>query len=143
MRDKRGLHLRLEEMLDCYATSDPLKEMEMMKKGEGDPQEAALKWLALSILHGINARAKKMSIAKTEAGDFTVTVEYRGSQLPSPGETTARQVIPTMRGITHIDEVKGKVPLILGIQNSSIELDVKIKSEDGKEKVTLKFPKDL
>lgn len=143
MKDKRGLHLRLQEMIDCYATADPLKEMDMMPKEEEDREEAALKWLALSILHGINAHAKKMSIYKSKEGDFKVTVEYRGSELPKPDESTASQIIPTVRGITYIEEDKGKVPLVVGIRNSSIEMGVKVKSEDGEEKVTLKFPKDL
>lgn len=144
MKDKRGLHLKLQEMIDCYATADPLKEMDMMKQGdEEDKEEAALKWLALSILHGINARAKKVSIVKTKEGDFKMTAEYRSSELPHPDEATASQLIPTVRGITYVDEPKGKVPLALGVRNGSLDMEVKVKAEDGEEKVTLKFPKDL
>jgi len=144
MKDKRGLHLKLQEMIDCYATANLLKEMDLMKKGgEEDKQEAALKWLALSILHGIDARAKKVSIVKTEEGDFRVTAEYRSAELPVPDAETANQLIPTVRGITYLEEAKGKVPLAVGVRNSSIDMEVKVKTEDGEEKVTLKFPKDL
>jgi hypothetical protein len=143
MKDKRGLHLKLQEMIDCYATTDPLKEMDMMKQGEADTEEGPLKWLALSILHGINAHAKKISIVKTREGDLNITVEYRGSQLPTPAAATANELIPTVRGITHLEEPKGKIPLTVGIRDSSIEMQVKVKLEGDKEKVTLKFPKDI
>jgi len=29
MRDKQSLHLKVQEMCDCYATTDPLKEMSL------------------------------------------------------------------------------------------------------------------
>jgi hypothetical protein len=45
-----------------------------------------------------------------------------------------------VREITHIEGDKGKSPLALGIRNDSIELQVKIKTKDDIEKVTLKFP---
>jgi hypothetical protein len=72
IRDKRSLslHLKVQEMCDCYATTDPLKEMSDLPKDE-DTQESALKWLALAILHGINDNAKKISLTQ--------------SKLPSPG----------------------------------------------------------
>lgn len=143
MKEKRGLHLKLQEMIDCYATTDPLKEMEGMKAEAGDKEEGALKWLALSILHGINAHAKKVSIVRTKEGNIQVTAEYRGSELPVPDEGTAGQLIPTVRGITHLDEPKGKIPLSVGIRDGSIEMRVKVKSGDDGEKVTLKFPKEL
>ena len=53
MKEKRNLHLKVQEMCDCYATADPLKEMSIVKNDE-DKEEAALKWLALATLHGIN-----------------------------------------------------------------------------------------
>jgi hypothetical protein len=42
--------------------------------------------------------------------------------------------------IAHIEGDKGKTPLALGIRNSSIDLNVKLKTKDGGKKVTLKFP---
>jgi hypothetical protein len=45
-----------------------------------------------------------------------------------------------LREITHIEGDKGKTPLALGIRNDSIEIQVKMKSEEGKDKITLKFP---
>ena len=48
MKDKRSLHLKVQELCDCYATTDPLKEMSIVKDDE-DQDEAGLKWLALTL----------------------------------------------------------------------------------------------
>ena len=58
MKEKRNLHLKVQELCDCYATTDPLKEMSNVKN-DVDKDEAALKWLALAALHGVNHNAKK------------------------------------------------------------------------------------
>ena len=63
MRDKETLHRKVQELIDCFATTDPLKEMSELGK-DSDKDEAALKWLALAALHGINMNAKKISIRK-------------------------------------------------------------------------------
>jgi hypothetical protein len=34
MKEKRNLHLKVQEMCDCYATGDPLKEMSIIKNDE-------------------------------------------------------------------------------------------------------------
>ena len=44
MKEKRNLHLRVQEMCDCYASSDPLKSMSQMVNAD-DADEAAVKWL--------------------------------------------------------------------------------------------------
>ena len=31
MKEKRNLHLKVQELCDCYATNDPLKEMSQIK----------------------------------------------------------------------------------------------------------------
>ena len=49
------------------------------------------------------------------------------------------EVMEAVREITHIEGDEGKSPLALGIRNDSIEIQVKMKSEEGREKVTLKF----
>jgi hypothetical protein len=45
-----------------------------------------------------------------------------------------------VREITHIEGGKGKIPLALGIREDSIEVEIKMKSKDKGEKVTIKFP---
>ena len=139
MKEKRNVHLKVQELCDCYATNDPLKEMSTIKN-EGDKDEAALKWLALSALHGVNSNAETITITRTKDGDIDVTAKYRESELPSPGSDIGAKIIAAVREITHIEGKKGKTPLALGIRNDSIEIQVKMDSEEDKETVTLNFP---
>jgi len=139
MKDKESLHKKTQEMIDCFATTDPLKEMSELGK-ESDPEEAAVKWLALAALHGINMNAKKISISKSQAGEVKVLAEYRTTQLPSPGSAIGDRIIDDLRQMTFLEEDKGKTILALGIREGSIDLKVKAKRDEEGEKVTLKFP---
>jgi hypothetical protein len=139
MKEKRNLHLKVQELCDCYATNDPLKEMSEIK-GDGDKDEAALKWLALVALHGVNDNAKEVSITRSPDGNIKVTARYRESELPSPGPEIGEKIMNAVREITHIEGNKGKSPLALGIREDSIELKIKMKAKDEGESVTLKFP---
>ena len=139
MKEKRNLHLKVQEMCDCYATTDPLKEMSAVQN-ETDTDEAAVKWLALAALHGVNNNAKKISISRAADGGITVTAKYREAELPTPGEAVGGKIIEAIREITHLEGDKGKTPLALGIRDSSIELAVKVKTKEGRERVSIKFP---
>ncbi|MGD8294236.1 MAG: hypothetical protein PVF37_21150 [Desulfobacterales bacterium] len=139
MKEKRNVHLKVQELCDCYATDDPLKEMSTVKN-EADKDEGALKWLALTALHGVNSNAKTIAISRSHDGEISVTAKYRESELPSPGSEVGAKILEAVREITHIEGDKGKTPLALGIRNDSIEIQVKLKSKEGKEKVTLNFP---
>ncbi len=139
MKEKRNIHLKVQELCDCYATTDPLKEMSKIK-AEGDKDEAAIKWLALAALHGVNNNAKEVSITRSPDGNVKVTAKYREAELPSPGTEIGEKIMRAVHEITHIEGGKGKSPLALGIREDSIELNIKMKSKDEGEKVTLKFP---
>ena len=139
MKDTGSLHLKVQELCDCFATADPLKEMSDITT-EADKDEAALKWLALAALHGVNNNAEKISITRAENGKVTVTAEYRKNYLPSPGSDVAEKIIEAVAGITHIEGDKGKTPLALGIRDSSIDLKIKMKTKNGGKKITIKFP---
>ncbi len=139
MKEKRNLHLKVQELCDCYATNDPLKEMSVVQN-DSDKEEAALKWLALAALHGVNNNAKEVTISRYGDGNVRVTAKYRESELPTPGTEVGSKVMEAVREITHIEGSKGKSPLALGIRNDSIELQVKMKEKEGREKVTIKFP---
>jgi len=139
MKEKRNVHLKVQELCDCYATNDPLKEMSGVKNDD-DKDEAALKWLALAALHGVNNNAKSVSITRSPDGNVQVTAKYRESELPSPGSDVGGKIFEAVKEITHIEGEEGKSPLALGIRNDSVELKVKFKSKNNKEKVTLKFP---
>lgn len=139
MKEKRNVHLKVQELCDCYATNDPLKEMSVVKN-DGDKEEAAFKWLALASLHGINNNAKEVTLTRSKNGDVRVTAKYRETDLPSPGSDVGAKIIEALREVTHIEGDKGKMPLSLGIRNDSIELQVKMKSKDEGEKITIRFP---
>jgi len=139
MKEKRNVHLKVQELCDCYATNDPLKEMSVVKN-DGDKDEAAVKWLALAALHGVNNNAKEVIISRSSDGEIRVTAKYRESELPSPGSEIGSKIMEAVREITHIEGQKGKSSLALGIRNDSIELQVKMKQKEGREKVTIKFP---
>lgn len=138
MRDKESLHKKAQEMVDCFATTDPLKEMSEL--GKGEVEEEALKWLALAALHGINGNAKKISISKSRDGQFKVTAKYRESELPSPGSVVGQKILENLRRMVYLEEDKGESLLVLGIRDGSIELKIKAEKDEEGEKITLKFP---
>ncbi len=139
MKEKRNTHMKVQELCDCYATTDPLQEMSRLPQ-DADQEEGALKWLALAALHGINHNASRITIRKTTDAGINVTAEYRRTELPSPGEAVGKHIFEAVREITHIDASKGKTQLALGLRDSSVDLRIKIKSRDGQEKITIKFP---
>lgn len=139
MKEKRNLHLKVQEMCNCYSTSDPLKSMSQMAN-ESDTEEAAVKWLALAALHGINANADSIKLFQAGDGTVRVVAEYRPTDLPAPNRDIAEQIMAVVREITHIEDAKGKLPLSLGIRDSSVDIQVKVKSKGDENSVSLKFP---
>jgi hypothetical protein len=140
MKDPNSLHLKVQEHIDCFATTDPLKEMSEIK-AEADADEVALKWLALAALHGINNHAEKIVVNRSKSGETEIAVEYRKSYLPSPGSKVGEKIMKTVRDITHIDGDKGISKLALGIRDSSITVEIKVKAKEEGEKLVIKFPK--
>jgi hypothetical protein len=141
MKDKRNFHLEVQEHIDCFANTDPLREMSEIN-GDTDKDQAALKWMALAVLHGINFNAKKISLRTTADGTTTVHAKYRKADLPSPGGDIGRNVLEAVRQITHFEGDEGKGPLALGVRNDSLEISVSVKRDEHGETVTFKFPKD-
>jgi hypothetical protein len=140
MRDMGTPHKRMQELCDCYAETDPLKEMAMIGS-DTDKDEAALKWIALAVLHGVDRNARKISLERKADGSVFVRAEYRDIDLPAPGKEIGAKIVEAARQITHIEEKKGEIPLAIGIRDSSIEIRVEVKQEDGAERITLKFEK--
>lgn len=138
MRDMGTPHKRMQELCDCYAETDLLKEMAMIHS-DTDKDEAALKWLALAVLHGVDRNAKRISLERAPDGGVRVSAEYKETDLPTPGKEIGGKVVEAARQITHIEEKKGEIPLAIGIRDSSIEIRVKVKREGASEKVTLEF----
>jgi hypothetical protein len=138
MQDTGNLQLKVQEMADCYATSDPLREMSIIEKEE-NKEEGAVKWLALAALHGVNQNAEKITINQSATGEVTVTAKYRKSELPTPGGDVAGKIFEAMGAITHMEGDKVKMPLSLGVRNDSVPLKVKMKSKEGGKSLTIKF----
>ena len=141
MLDKRTLHMKVQEHCDCFAETDPLSEMAGLVK-EHDTEDGALKWIALAVLHGIDRNAEKITIRCTAEGEVSVTAKYRKTELPSPPTQIGRKVFDVVKGITHIEGDKGKSPVVIGIRDSSINVEMKLDRDSAKkeEEVVLKFP---
>jgi len=139
MLDKRTLHMKVQEQCDCFATTDPLAQMAALK-GETDAEEGAVKWIALAVLHGINADARKIKVRRAESGDVTVTAKNGKAELPSPGAAIGAKIVDVVKAITHIEGEKGKLPVVIGIRDGSIEVEMKFKQGEKGEEVAIKFP---
>ena len=139
MKDSSSLHQKVQGLCDCFATNDPLKEMSEIQN-ESDADEAALKWIALAVLHGINSNAKEIAISNTKSGGVEVTAEYRKANLPSPGVAVTEKILHAMREISHLEGNKAETTLAFGIRNNSMDLKIKSKHEGGDGKITIKFP---
>ena len=139
MKDHTNTHQKIQELCDCYATTDPLKEMAGMASGAAE-NEAGEKWLALAALHGITSNARKITLASDHRGRVTVTAEYRDSELPTPDRTVADQVLAAAGQLTHMEGDRAKMPLSLGVRDSSLMLQVKIKQSKNGRRLSVKFP---
>ena len=107
---------------------------------EQDPEDGALKWIALAVLHGIDRNAEKISLRRNAEGGVSVTAKYRKTELPNPPAPIGRKVFDVVKGITHIEGDKGNSELVIGIRDSSVELEVKLDRDGVQEEVVLKFP---
>ncbi len=139
MKDHDNIHLKVQDLCACFSNTDPLTEMAALA-ADKDTAEAALKWLALAVLHGINANAEKITLKEDDDGQIRATAEYRENDLPSPGSTVGSEIFEAVRQITHIEKDKGKTQLALGLMDSSIDLSLGIKEKNGKRKISIKFP---
>lgn len=139
MKDQESVHKQVQEMCDCYAANDPLKELSSLAS-EGDAQVGAVKWWALAALHGVNANAEKITVRRNADGEVSVQAKYRPADLPAPGKAVGNSIFDAFRQMTHIEDDKGKTVIALGIRDSSLELNLKLKRKKDYEQVTIKFP---
>lgn len=139
MKDTVSIHKDVQNMCDCYATTDPLREMSVLGK-DADPAAAAVKWFALAALHGVNNNAQSVSIRRKADGNVTVSAEYRQTELPSPGSDVGEGIFEAVKAMTHVDGDRGQSELALGIRDSSLDLRVRLNKEGDEESVTIDFP---
>lgn len=65
--------------------------------------------------------------------------EYRKATLPPPRREVADAVVSAVREITYIEGEKGKLPLSLGIRDSSMDIMAKVDTKEKQEKISLQF----
>ncbi len=134
-------HLKLQEMCDCYMETDFLPVMQGMAGAESkDPEEDAIKYLALAIMFAITEKAEKLTL-KQKGEELTAKIKNGGKQvLPVPSAAVLKKIFETMRTILHIEEDKGEMEFSLGLRSGEVNVMVKVAREDGRQSLKIKFP---
>ena len=137
-----NLHLKLQEMCDCYLDTDFASELARMASGPGrDPEDNAVKYLALAIMYGITEKSRRLKLKRESDG--TIKVSLAGEEqidLPTPAAELFDGMIQTVRSIFHFDEAGGELPLALGLRTGGIDLKIKLKEREGKSSLKIYFP---
>jgi len=137
-----NLHLKLIEMCDCYLGTDYAPTIQKVADApSADIQEDAFRYLALALLFALTEKAHQLSI-KRKKDKITVTIKHDDEKtaLRPPTRIVFEKIIAIMRAIIHLDEDKGGLPLILGLKNDQLEVQVKIERTADKETLKVKFP---
>ena len=137
----RTPHLKLQEMCDCYLETDFSRQLKVMVSSKStDLMEDGFKYLALVLLEAITEKASALVLTKE---DNRVKVTLKGAaqrELPSPAPEIMSSIITIMRDILHLEEGKRKSPLTLGLKNSQFVLLVRMKKDNGEERLAIEFP---
>lgn len=137
-----NLHLKLMEMCDCYIGTDYAATIQKVADIPSvDIQEDAFRYLALTILYTLTEEARQLSL-KRKNDKITVTIKHDDEKiaLRPPTRPVFEKIIAIMRGILHLEEDKGGMPLTLGLKNDQIEVQVKLERTADKESLKIKFP---
>jgi hypothetical protein len=133
-------HLKLQEMCDCYLETDYLSQMERFRTEPGpDPDDEAMRYLALALMHTISEQATKLSL-KQEGKEIKVTVKNGDTKesLPAPPAALFSRMMQIVRAILHV-EGEGESQLSLGLRNGSVELLAKLKEKGDKASIKFKW----
>jgi hypothetical protein len=138
----RNYHLKLQEMCGCYLETNFQEQLSAMASHKSDDvEEDAFKYLSLAILAALTEKAKKLSFKKSkDSTKITIKAKERKIELPVPSQDLIDKIIAITRAITHLEEDKGECPLVLGLQNDQVELNVKVKKDKGRESIKFEFP---
>ncbi|KPK28844.1 MAG: hypothetical protein AMJ61_01030 [Desulfobacterales bacterium SG8_35_2] len=133
-------HLKLQEMCDCYMETDFHAAMQGMAEADSkDPEEDAIKYLALAIMYAITQKAEKLSFKK-KGGELKVTIKNGSKEkLPVPPVAILDKVFVIMRTILHIEEEKGGMEFSLGLRSGEVNAMVNVVREEDKESLKIKF----
>jgi hypothetical protein len=137
-----NLHQKLLEMCDCYMETDFERQLAGMSGSTpADLQENAVKYLALAIMYGVTEKADKLEIKRKKREITTRLKTIDGKiKLPPPADELFTEVIALIRGILHLDSESGKSFLSLGLRNSRLDLQVKLKEKEDKSSLKITFP---
>ena len=138
MKDSENLHQKLQELCNCFADTHPLGEMSNIK---GDGVEDALKWLALATLHGLGRDAEEITLTQTREGKVNLQAVYREARLPAPHTGTASKIFEVIQSITHIQKDNGHTDLAMGIRDSSLNLNIRLRDKGDHQALSIRFPK--
>lgn len=139
MRDSANIHLKIQELCDCFATSDPLLEMSRIRL-EPDPEAAPLKYLALLLLHGLNNNAESISLQEQSDGSLDVVARYRPATLPGPGAEVGKKIVEAILEMTQLDSATTSTPFAFGFRNNSLELRIDASGDEGTRCLSVSFP---
>ncbi len=140
-----NLHLKLQEMCECYLETDFTRQLNAMVKGSSkDLEEDAVKYLALAIMHGVSDRAGTLKVKQKKDGTIKagLSIDDKKISLPAPSPELFERILGVIRSILHFEEGGGTMPLALGLRNSNIELVVKLKEKEGETSLKLSFPEE-
>ncbi len=137
-----NLHLKLQEMCDCYLDTEFVNELTNMATGPGpDPNEDAIKYLALAIMYGITEKADKLKLKRGEDGTIQATLKAGEKiALPAPSGEIFDRIVDTVRNILHLDQEGGELPMSLGLRTGGVDLKVKLKEKPEKTSLAVSFP---
>ena len=137
-----NLHLKLMEMCDCYLGTDYASTIHKVADApSSDTQEDALRYLALALLFTLTEKARQLSL-KRKNDKITVTIKHEDEKiaLRPPTRVVFDKIVAMLRAILHLEEDKGGLPLVIGLKNDQIEVQVKIERTSDKETIKVKFP---
>ncbi|MBU0675846.1 MAG: hypothetical protein KJ950_14505 [Proteobacteria bacterium] len=134
-----NLHLKLQEMCDCYLETDYRTLLTTISSRAGaDLDEEALRYLGLALMHIITEQATKLTL-KQEGTAIRVKVKNDGNkeELPIPSAPLFAAMVKLVRGILHFEGGGGESLLSLGLRSGSVDLLVALQENGGE--ISLKF----
>ncbi len=145
MKDLNSLHARLQEYNNCFAESDPKRELrEIASRGIAgettqDMTDLALKYLSLSILAGVDAEAEKVFYARNGEmnGSCFLAAGREETRLPTPPTGVTREIIGILRRIAGLEPDKAYGSLVCGIRDDRLVMDVGVARSGDRETLSI------
>jgi len=144
----RSPHVKLQEFLECHLQSDFRQELEHFSEPhltgsirEEVPDEA-LRYFALVLLYAIEERVQEVSFVR-KAPDAAVCrmVGDQYYDVPAPKEEIMAALFEEIEDMTGMSGTKRKGRLILGLQDSEIDLEITSSvTDEGEEKLLIHLP---